>query len=122
MWVLRDNYDIELPVCGRRLRIYEAFVTDGASVPRIVRRITDYQPFDPSTLAPALVHDAITRARLFTRAECDREFYELMNRNGDTARRKASAYYLAVRIGGWWPWIHHRRRGIAQIRELAELI
>lgn len=121
MWVLIADYTVELPVCGKRLKIHEGFVTDGASVPRVLWPWAGH-PFNPSTLAPAVVHDAITRARLFTRAECDREFYELMNRNGDTARDKAPRFYLAVRIGGWWPWIHHRRRGIQQMRQLVELI
>ena len=121
MWVLVEDYVLELPVCGRRLRVHAGFVSDGASVPRVLWRLAGH-PFAASTMAPALVHDAICRSRLFTRAECDREFYELLNRNGATARRKAPCFYLAVRIGGWWPWMHHRRRGIAQIRELAELI
>lgn len=122
MWVLVEDYDIILPVSEKRLRIYAGFVTDGASVPRLIRRITDYQPFSPSTMAPALVHDAITRARLFARRVCDVEFFALMQMNGETARRRSRKYFFAVRIGGWWPWIHHRRRGIQQMRQLVEIL
>jgi len=121
MWVLVEDYAIDLPVSDRRLCIHAGFVTDGASIPRILWPMAG-QPFGPSTLAPALVHDAITRARLFPRAKCDREFYELLLRNGDMAQKKAPRFYLAVRAGGWWPWIHHRRRGIQQMRQLVELL
>lgn len=122
MWVLVEPYIIELPVSRRLLKIWDGFVTDGASVPRLIRRITDYQPFSPSTMAPALTHDAITRARLFMRVLCDAEFFALMQMNGATARERSHKYYLAVRIGGWWPWIHHRRRGIQQMRQMVELL
>jgi len=122
MWLLIEDYEIDLPVSGKRLRLYAGLVSDGASVPRPLRRITDYQPFSPSTMAPALVHDGITRARLFPRSDCDVEFFALMQMNGETARRRSHKYFFAVRIGGWWPWIHHRRRGIQQMRQLVELI
>lgn len=121
MYVLVEEYSVWLPCCKRTLRIMAGFVTDGASIPRFLWRVCGH-PFSPYAVAPALAHDALYRSRLLPRAECDRELYALMQANGAVARSKAGSFWLAVRSGGWWPWMHHRRRGIQQMRQLVEMI
>lgn len=121
MYCLDEDYIIFLPVHKKRLKIWAGFVTDGASIPRTLWALIG-NPFSPNVMAPALVHDALYRAELFPRRECDQELSALMKMNGRAAANKAGAFYLGVRLGGWWVWFRHRKRSIIQARELVEII
>lgn len=103
-----------------RFVIHEGFIHDGASVPRLVWTITGLRP-DGLLRAAALIHDALYQFRgklpkfwvrphrTFTRAECDRAFYDIMRAAG-VGWWKANVAYTAVRAGGWISWRKQKRR------------
>lgn len=94
---------------SRTLEIGEGFVFDGASLPRIFWTLIGRSPYDPATLAPALLHDALYAAQLLSRSEADSLFRHAMWVNGHDSRRVAWAYWVGVRVGGWWPWWRRSR-------------
>lgn len=121
LWRVEEDYIIDLPECGKKLKIWWGFTTDGASIPPLFRPLVG-QPFDPNFMAAALPHDALYAAELLTRKECDLELAALMRMNGPIAARRAEAFYAAVRLGGRMVWMRHTKRGVAQARELCEFI
>lgn len=98
------GFSVTVP-CGYR--------TDLASIPRVLW--SALAPFELSVAAP-LLHDYLYRCqgvpiwgttvpetRTFTRAEIDRLFLAVMEREGVGAFRRRAAY-LAVRAFGWAAW------------------
>lgn len=69
------------------------FSTDFASVPR--RSVIAWGLFGGRAMRPAVVHDYITRQRMFPREKCDRIFLEAMQADG-VPMHKAMPMYLAV--------------------------
>lgn len=122
LWELQADWYIDLPVSGKRLLIRKGFRTDGASIPRFLWPVVG-SPFDPNYIAPALAHDALYEAELLDRPECDAEFRELLNKNGDHAADKASTFYRAVRCCGWKTWyFDHTSATILAARSFASFV
>lgn len=88
---------------GRILGVPRGFVTDFASVPRLLWTLLP--PWGRYTAA-AVVHDWLYFAQVTTRAEADWVFLELMRRGG-VAWCVRWAMYSGVRAGGWVAWGRH---------------
>jgi hypothetical protein len=101
---------------GRRFRIPCGFVTDFASVPRLLWNVLS--PFDAGLASVA--HDWLYKTGRLSRQESDAIFLQLML-DGDVNTVKARLMYLGVRIGGWLPWGRYRDQEIALLQKLAAL-
>lgn len=95
-WMLVKDYEY------RGVKIPAGFVSDGASIPKFLRWF--YNPHDPRTLLPALVHDWLYFCKFFGdsksgRRIADKIFKDLLyleqNRNS-----KVFAYFKAVDLFG----------------------
>ena len=89
----------------RGWRIPAGFITDGASVPRIL-----YWLFEPTGVLfiPAILHDYLYATKLVPRSMADRMFRENVIKESNVI-----AGYLAwvgVRLFGWIPWMLKRRQ------------
>lgn len=85
-------------------RIPAGFVTDGASVPRVLWNILP--PFGAYSRS-ALLHDWLYFSGECSRAEADRRFMESMEREG-VSLWKRWVMYSGVRMGGWVAWNRYR--------------
>jgi len=120
-WRLVERFDFHLgtPDGRQRVIVTADFVTDFASVPRILWPLLP--PTGPYGKA-AVIHDRLYRHRTIavmtldgneewqrevTRAESDRIFLEGMGVLGVSSVIRR-ALYLAVRLGGWVPWRRYR--------------
>lgn len=83
-----------------KILIPAGYVTDFASVPRLLRGII--QPSGNHNLA-VLVHDWLYDNRLYTRKFADREMLYWLKMSG-CSNLKAYTMYYACRLGGrsWW--------------------
>lgn len=96
-WTLENTVEV-LGVC-----IPEGFTFDLASIPRLLWPLIG--PFELSIEAP-LLHDYLYRRGglgIFSRADADRMFLDLMKSEG-IARWRRWAAWLAVRLFGWTGW------------------
>jgi hypothetical protein len=91
LWEVREDYRHD----GASVIVPEGFVTDLASVPRILWAI--FPPFGRYTEA-AVVHDYLYRIEA-DRKEADKEFYYIMRDEG-VKKWKAKLMYWAVRLFG----------------------
>ena len=87
------------------IRVPAGFITDGASVPRIL-----YWLFEPTGVLflPAIVHDYFYATQQISRAEADKIFRENVIRESNIV-----AGYLAwigIRLFGWIPWMLRRQK------------
>ena len=90
----------------------KGFTSDGASIPWFLEMFAN--PYESDTLESALVHDALYGAKgeykvgkkiyKVPRYNVDRTF-RLLLRSSHVPLWKAWAYWIGVRIGGWYPWI-----------------
>ena len=85
---------------GRELFIHKGFVSNGASVPKILWGI--YSPYGTYTMA-AIVHDYLYENNLYTRKFADRQFLIDMGKCGTNKFTKWLFYYI-VRIFGSLNW------------------
>lgn len=85
---------------GRCFRIPRGFITDFASVPRVLWWL--FPPMGRYGKA-ALVHDYLYYTKDVSRVEADRIFLHAMLMMG-VARWKAHLMYIAVRLFGWTRW------------------
>jgi hypothetical protein len=107
-----------------RLTVPRGFITDFASVPKLVRLLPGFDVNGDSRDA-AVLHDFAysSRGRMavtspysgvdmvhLTRAECDRLLFGGLIACGYT-NAQADLFYAGVRAGGWWYW-RKRRYGI----------
>jgi len=76
------------------------YETDFASVPQLFWNIVP--PVGKYTIA-AVVHDYLYDAKLFTKAETDSIFYDLMRKRG-VGKFTAGILYAAVRTFGFMAW------------------
>lgn len=126
--VLLRDYHIELVVNGKhRVIIVPAgTVTDFASSPPLLWGL--FPPIGQGITEASIVHDYLYRhPGIFTRADCDEIFYQIMLAMGTResrvrswgqrlrqewidSKRKARARigYWGVRVGGWKPWNEYR--------------
>lgn len=96
-----------------RLEFPAGMVTDLASIPRILRR---HSSFDPNGMSrrPAVGHDSMyasgrAAGERITRAEADRFLYIALLVEG-VSKPIAWMFYTGVRAGGWVPWKNYRRQ------------
>lgn len=105
------------PASGVYVDIPAGFLTDLASIPRVLRSIV---PVHGKGNAAAVVHDYLYRFPCFrttaettpvqlSRAECDGAFYEALRVLG-CPRLRARVMHTGVRAGGWVGWNRYRRR------------
>jgi len=95
-WHQRTQWEVVVPVTLLRFEIPMGFVTDGASVPRVM-----WWLFPPSGryMAAALLHDYLLQSGLVTRAQADHLFLEVMVRM-DVATWRRVTMFAAVRVFG----------------------
>lgn len=86
--------------------IPQRFITDLASIPRLLRSI---YTVDDETRLPATLHDWLYCSHAVSRAQADALFLEALGRAG-VGWTKRNAMYSAVRVGGWKYW--NARTGI----------
>lgn len=109
------NYSVRLledltyhRVTGEVITIPRGFVTDYASVPRLLWNIIP--PHGPAA-KPAVIHDFLYSKQgdignghpVRSRLECDLIFLEVMSLLGFKLWKRR-AMYRGVRIGGWYGW------------------
>lgn len=95
-----------------RHEIGGGFLTDFASIPRVVRWL--WTPSGGPWRLAGIVHDwAYSTANPITRPVADRLFLDIAAASG-VARRTRTAMWLGLRIGGRMAWRNNRRRLNAQ--------
>ena len=104
----RSNYGI--------IHILPGWETDGASIPRPFRWFAC--PFSGPYTAAAIIHDALYRSQLLSRAQSDLVFFEAMTASGYSG---AWIMYHAVRAFGWNAW-NDNRDSIPAFRQYVEII
>jgi len=102
----RSQYRVDCELCythdnGWAFIVLPGWTTDGASVPSPLRWYAD--PFSGPYASAAVLHDALYRGQIVSRAEADRVFRDAMI---DAGTRPAQAWLLwaAVRAFGWLAW------------------
>jgi hypothetical protein len=94
---------------GKRYIVPRGFITDLASIPRLLRALFD---INGQSRAPAVLHDFLYCMHYTTRAEADALFLEALEAAGVGWATRWSMY-LGVRSGGWIYW-SKRDDGITQ--------
>ena len=94
---------------GKRYIAPRGFITDLASIPRLLRALFD---INGQSRAPAVLHDFLYCMHYTTRAEADALFLEALEAAGVGWATRWSMY-LGVRSGGWIYW-SKRDDGITQ--------
>lgn len=92
------------------ITVPSGFVTDGASVPKVLWNV--FPPFDGDYDAAAVLHDYAYQhatALKLTRAQADSLLRDGMVAT-ETAAWKRRAIYTAVRVGGYLAWLHDREK------------
>lgn len=92
-WLLLNEFSYRSDRLGSVVTVPRGFSTDFASVPR--QSIVMWGLYGGRGMRAAVVHDYITRQRLFHREKCDRVFLEAMLADG-MPFAKALPMYLAV--------------------------
>lgn len=106
-----DYWALKQPMVWRsgelETTIAEGFVTDLASIPRLLRNILDV---DGRSREPAILHDW-----LYSCQRTPREFADAMLRNALVSYGEsfstARVYWAGVRVGGWLYWQQRLNRG-----------
>jgi hypothetical protein len=80
----------------RRIEVPTGFVTDLASVPRLVRGVLNV---NGKSRKPAVLHDYLYRTKLLKRKDADALFAKALKAEGVNALTRA-IYWSGVRIGG----------------------
>lgn len=93
---------------GKVWMVEPGLITDGASVPWIVRPIIG-DPFTGEYRKPAVIHDAYYLYKTEPRDKVDRMFREAMYYAKED-RAKAQIMYQMVRLFGWIAWDQRKRR------------
>jgi hypothetical protein len=115
-----DDFVAKLPTTRAYLRVRAGFKTDGASIPALLWPLIG-NPYDPHTIGPAIIHDALYSAETFPRDRADRIFLALLRQNSREASRKAATFYRAVRWFGWLVWRRHTDVSRIRAREFVKL-
>ena len=85
---------------GMKLIVPDGFVTDLASIPRILYSVI---PVNGLHRSAAILHDYLYESQTYGRRKCDDLFLEAMKSSGVRYTQRM-AMYIGVRIGGWVPW------------------
>ena len=86
----------------------EGFVSDGASIPRLLWTLLGHPWAEPHGRA-AVLHDWLYATGLVTRARADALFLESLQAL-EVGRVKRWTLCAGVRAGGWLAWRRHRQR------------
>lgn len=90
------------------ISVPRGFVTDGASIPRIVWTLIG-SPWSGRYARAAVIHDFLYHIQTTTRWEADRIFYQAMKILKVSPWRR-SLMHCSVRVAGWIPWRNYRRK------------
>ena len=102
LWELSQDWHVT--VRGSKETLPKGFLTDGASIPRILWRVCGH-PMTTKRIIPAIVHDAIYAGTIlgFTRQEADEIFRDGIIEAG-WPKWKARIEYAALRLFGSPHW------------------
>lgn len=112
-WMVVEEFTY-LTRAGELIVVPAGFVTDGASVPRLLWWL--FPPFGGNYDEAAVIHDHLySEAELYagdddghvSRAHADTLMLEAMGVKGVDIV-DARLIYRGVRLGGWWAWRRHR--------------
>ncbi len=112
----RLDHAVRVTADGYLVTVEAGFVTDGASIPRLLWRVVGH-PFMGLVLLPAIIHDALYQSEALPRDVCDRIFFDLLVANG-VNKNKARVMYWGVRIGGGFVWRGHDVSDVAMAKKL----
>lgn len=98
-FILDDDYYVRIN--NKNIIIKKSFVTDFASVPRILTPI--FPVNDTKTIEPALIHDYLYRYHDFNRKESDDIFYHALLKK-KYPKWKAFCMWAGVRLFGFQFW------------------
>ena len=106
-WILVEpfSYEIGDKGSGILISVPAGFVTDFASVPRILRWLIDTVGTHGKA---AVLHDYLYSRGVPTRLIADAVFLEAMGVLGVPCLRRWLMFH-GVRCGGWYAWRKHRR-------------
>lgn len=118
-WVTRKEfgYDIGKEGSGNSIDMPIGFMTDFASVPRL---LWAFLPRWGKYGNAAVIHDYCYWEQRFSRKESDRIFREAMEVLGVPTYKILLMYY-AVRLGGWLAWSGNKRmkkKGISRVASI----
>lgn len=99
-WVVRVPLVWEDARFGGRIEVPAGFITDLASIPRVLRGVLDVT--GPSR-KPAVLHDWLYCSQPCSRAEADGIFRHALGVSG-LGKLARNTYWAGVRTGGWLPW------------------
>ncbi|BCD59637.1 MULTISPECIES: DUF1353 domain-containing protein [unclassified Nitratiruptor] len=113
-----NSFEVVLPFRykGKKwdVAVKGGWVSDGASVPKIFWNI--FPPVAGRYLEAAILHDALYKAEILPRKECDLLFLEAMEELGVKKWKRLTMYY-AVRMFGWRVWRSHKGEEVLKARE-----
>jgi hypothetical protein len=92
---------------GATLTAPSGFISDGASIPRLLW-VWPGHPLEGEFLRASVLHDWMYRTGEASRAQADRLFFEALQADGVSPVR-ARVMYAGVRVGGWLAWRRYRR-------------
>lgn len=95
---------------GYRITIPAGFVTDLASIPRLLRAVIDV---NGAHREEATLHDFLySKAPLLPRLFCDQEFNHAMAEDESISTLQRVTMYRGVRLGGWVAFNKHKKRNL----------
>jgi len=97
-WVLCNDLKFLTPG-GTTVTVPRGFITDLASIPRLVQLLPGFD-VNGASRKPAVLHDYLYCVQLYTRSICDELFYHALLAEG-VQPLTARLFYRGVRIGGW---------------------
>jgi hypothetical protein len=98
--------DLSVKFDGLKFTVKKGYITDGASIPKLLAPIGGY-PFSGDTLDAAIMHDIFYQTRRYSRFTCDYNFLFLMKKY-NVFILKRWAYFFAVRLFGWAAYGFHK--------------
>jgi hypothetical protein len=112
-WFLREKL-VWLAKSGHRVCVPRNFVTDFASVPRLLwTLLPQWDGYGPA----AVMHDYLYWAQIVPRAKADEYMLEAM-RDQNVSWLKRSVVYLGMKAGGWIAWGNNTRNKAAGERRV----
>jgi hypothetical protein len=96
-WKIAKDFKFRVNRTNEIIVIREGFVTNLASVPRILRSI---YPRSPKLLLASCIHDYLYEQGIYDRKTCDLIFKDLMKIVG-VKKKKYKVMELGVRLFGW---------------------
>jgi len=91
---------------GREVKVRKGYVTDGASIPRILWSLVG-SPFTGKYTASAIVHDALYSSHLLTKESADKLLLGMLKVE-KVAPIKSKLMYLGVKYFGHTHWYNSR--------------